>query len=109
MAKNLQTVYFAQINGRKTDKYAIYHAFSEDHEYCGPGVTGRYCVGVSRDHLSGYLEGASTGRWNDIELRNGIPREFEYSFEGETTKPVRKKDLKRIIEETGLDAFYPDL
>lgn len=96
-------IYVGEIKASRRGErsYAIAHAFSAS------DATTRYCSRISEDHLVGYLEGATAGRWQSVEIKNGVPDDYRAAFGTDKTHELTNSAFDRILRRAGLSAHYP--
>ena len=101
---DLPHLYIAEIEDKPvhSDNYVYYHE-------CETGSGIFPYEGVSMEYLQGYLEGATTHRWSNLIIENGIPEKYLEAFEGFKTVPLGKNKLKDLLNGTTLRLHYPYL
>ena len=100
------TLYFgarAPPEGARKTEYCFYH---ELNKAGGMALTGS---DPSLERLAGYLEGATAGRWDSIQLNNGIPQRYWKCFDNEEIHPLSNEKLKKLMQNTDLLQYYPHL
>ena len=84
------------------DKYVYCHEPHSGED----GIFPHECV--SMEYLCGYADGATTLRWNELGVRNGMPEEYCSNWQFELI-PLTKKSLEELLAGTSLRLHYPEL
>ena len=101
-----EQIYVGEIRTRRSGepRYAVVHVLSDD---------GTACISsqISKDHLVGYLEGASAGPWRKVDISNGIPEEYTSALTARKVRELSHRDFQNVLQCGGLgpERERPDL
>ena len=100
-----ERIYLERIVESDEDKQV--GTFAVHHTYQSNGQVGTHCemcYGMKREHLAGYLDGATAiSRNHAVEIHNGIPDlERGGMFPKVRTERLDEQNFHQLIEEAGL-------
>lgn len=85
------------------------HRYAVVHDLYGDGNAVRIARNLTFDHLVGYLEGSTAGRWGQVNLVTGLGKSPTEDLTRIGLQPLTHGKLLELLEKARLVEHYPRL
>jgi len=89
--------------GSTSQRYVVVH------DLYGDGHAVRVARDLTFDHLVGYLEGATAGRWGQVNLVTDLGKNPTEELAEHGLRPLAKGRLAQLLEKARLSEHYSQL